>query len=71
MSGSGDIIEPDDDVMGIGSGANYAIAAGRALLNNTKLSAKKIVQKSMEIAGDLCVYSNKNITLLEVSEYGE
>ena len=71
LSGSGDIIEPDDDVMGIGSGANYAIAAGRALLNNTKLTAKNIVRKSMEIAGDLCIYTNKNITLLEVSEHVE
>jgi ATP-dependent HslUV protease, peptidase subunit HslV len=61
ISGSGDVIEPTDGIIGIGSGGNYAIAAAKALMANTQLDAKSIVQASLEIAGELCIYSNKNI----------
>ena len=65
ISGTGDIIEPDDGILAIGSGGSYALSAARALLVNTSLPAKDIVQKSLEIAGDICVYTNRNITVLE------
>ncbi|MFA5863588.1 MAG: ATP-dependent protease subunit HslV [Phycisphaerae bacterium] len=61
ISGSGDVIEPTDGIIGIGSGGNYAISAAKALMANTQLDAKTIVQASLEIAGELCIYSNKNI----------
>ena len=61
ISGSGDVIEPSDGIIGIGSGGNYAVAAARALAAHTPLDAKAIVQAALEIAGDLCIYSNKNI----------
>jgi ATP-dependent HslUV protease, peptidase subunit HslV len=61
ISGSGDVIEPTDGIIGIGSGGNYAISAAKALMANTQLDAKAIVQASLEIAGELCIYSNKNI----------
>jgi len=61
VSGTGDVISPDDDVIGIGSGGNYAVAAARALLRHSDLSAEDIVRCALEIAGDLCVYTNKNI----------
>lgn len=61
ISGSGDVIEPTDGIIGIGSGGNYAVAAARALAAHTPLDAKAIVQAALEIAGDLCIYSNKNI----------
>src|SRR5687767_8926269 len=65
ISGTGDIIEPDDGILAIGSGGSYALAAARALLENTKLPAREIVQKSLEIAGEICVYTNTNITVIE------
>jgi ATP-dependent HslUV protease subunit HslV len=66
ISGSGELIEPDDGVLAIGSGGNYALAAARALLQQSKLSPKDIVQRSLEIAAAICVYTNTHITILEL-----
>ena len=66
ISGGGDVIEPDDGIIGIGSGGSYAIAAARALLKHTSLSAKEIVEESLNVAADICVYTNKNITVEEI-----
>jgi len=63
ISGTGDVIEPDDGVAAIGSGGSYALAAARALQQNTDLPAKDIARKAMEIAADICVYTNNHITL--------
>jgi ATP-dependent HslUV protease subunit HslV len=64
ISGNGDVLEPDDGIIAIGSGAPYALAAARALLwGNPKLSADKVAVKALEIAGDICIYTNKNITV--------
>jgi ATP-dependent HslUV protease subunit HslV len=63
ISGTGDVIEPDDGVAAIGSGGSYALAAGRALQQNTDLSAEAIARKAMEIASDICVYTNNHITI--------
>ncbi|MFD2044093.1 ATP-dependent protease subunit HslV [Ornithinibacillus salinisoli] len=64
VSGTGEVIEPDDGILAIGSGGNYALSAGRALVNySDHLSAKEIAQAAMEIAGDICVYTNNHITL--------
>jgi ATP-dependent HslUV protease subunit HslV len=60
------VIEPEDNLMAIGSGGAYAQAAARALLGNTKLSAKDIVKKSLNIAADICVYTNHNLTIEEL-----
>lgn len=65
LSGTGDVIEPDDGILAIGSGGSYALAAARALVEHTSLSPVEIVRKSLEIAGDICVYTNQNITILE------
>lgn len=66
ISGSGDVIEPDDGVIGIGSGGNYAAAAARALLRNTQMDAKSIVAESMKIAAEICVYTNTEIYVEEL-----
>jgi ATP-dependent HslUV protease, peptidase subunit HslV len=66
LSGTGDVIEPETGIAAIGSGGAYAQAAARALLENSDLSAKLIVDKAMEIAGDICIYTNKNITTEEI-----
>ena len=66
ISGSGELIEPDDGVLAIGSGGSYALAAARALLGESKLDPSEIVQKSLEIAADICVYTNTHITVLEL-----
>jgi ATP-dependent HslUV protease subunit HslV len=66
ISGSGELIEPDDGVLAIGSGGSYALASARALLSASALPAKDIVQKSLEIAADICVYTNTHITVLEL-----
>ncbi len=66
VSGAGDVIEPDDNIVAIGSGAPYALAAARALVNNTKLSAHEIVKQSIEIAAQICVYTNSEISILEL-----
>ena len=67
ISGTGDIIEPDDGILAIGSGGSYALAAARALVGNTDLPAKEIVKRALEIAAEICVYTNANITVLEPS----
>lgn len=67
ISGGGDVIEPDDGIIGIGSGGSYAIAAARALLRHTSLTAKEIVEESLHIAADICVYTNKNILVEDIS----
>jgi ATP-dependent HslUV protease subunit HslV len=65
LSGRGELIEPDDGVLAIGSGGNYALAAARALLP-TAAGAREIVQRSLEIAADICVYTNRHLTVLEL-----
>ncbi len=65
LSGSGDVIEPDDGICAIGSGGNYALAAAKALLRNTDLPAKDIAAKSLEIASEICVFTNGHITVEE------
>lgn len=67
LSGNGDVIEPDDAVAAIGSGAPFAVSAARALAENTTLSAREIVEKSMKIAADICIYTNHNIVIEELS----
>ena len=67
FSGNGEIIEPDDGIVAIGSGGSYALAAARALVANTDLPPKEVVRRSLEIAGEICVYTNTNITVLEPS----
>ncbi len=61
ISGTGEVIEPDDDVLAIGSGGNYALAAARALLENTDLNAAEIAEKALHIAASICVYTNDHI----------
>jgi ATP-dependent HslUV protease subunit HslV len=63
ITGNGDVLQPEDDLIGIGSGGNYALSAARALLDNTDLSARDIVEKSLNIAGDICVFTNQNFTI--------
>ena len=67
VSGTGDVIQPSDGVLGIGSGGNYAVAAARALVGHSSLSAREIVERSLEIAGDICVYSNRNLVIEELA----
>lgn len=67
ISGTGDIIEPDDGILAIGSGGSYALAAARALVENTDLPPREIVRRGLEIAAEICVYTNANITVLEPS----
>jgi len=66
LSGSGELIEPDDGIVAVGSGGNFALAAARALLPVGGLSARDIVLRSLEIAADICVFTNRNITILEL-----
>lgn len=66
VSGNGDVIEPDDDVVAIGSGGSYALAAARALKDHSDHGAAAIVRNALEIAGDICVYTNRDITVLEL-----
>lgn len=66
ISGGGEVIQPDDGIIGIGSGGMYALAAARALVENTDLSAKEVVLKAMSIAADICVYTNQNIYVEEI-----
>ncbi len=65
LSGNGDVIEPDDGILAIGSGGSYALAAARALAGSTDLPPAEIVRRSLTIAGEICVYTNTNITVLE------
>lgn len=66
LSGTGDIIEPDDGATAIGSGGPYALAAARALLNNTELTPKEIAEKAINIAGSICIYTNRNVIIEEL-----
>jgi ATP-dependent HslUV protease subunit HslV len=66
LSGTGDLIEPDDGVMGIGSGGPYALAAARALVGHSTLDARTIAEQAMTIAGDICIYTNRAITVEEL-----
>ncbi|HET7275737.1 MAG TPA: ATP-dependent protease subunit HslV [Longimicrobiaceae bacterium] len=66
LSGNGDVIQPDDDIVAIGSGGAYALAAARALKEHSDLAAPDIVRRSLEIAGEICIYTNQNITILEL-----
>jgi len=63
ITGNGDVIEPEDSLMAIGSGGSFAQSAARALLDNSELSAREIVEKSLNIAADICVYTNHNLTI--------
>ena len=66
LSGTGDIIEPDDGIIGIGSGGPYALAAARALAQHTALSAREIVTAAMQITADICIYTNSQISIEEL-----
>jgi ATP-dependent HslUV protease subunit HslV len=66
ISGTGEVIEPDDGILAIGSGGPYALAAARALMKHTEMEPKDMVRRGLEIAGEICVYTNTNITVLEL-----
>ena len=66
ISGAGDVIEPDDGIIAIGSGGNYALAAARALVEHTQLEAGDIARQAMKIAGQICVYTNDNVSIEEL-----
>ena len=66
ISGSGDVIEPDDDLIAIGSGGNYALAAARVLLKHTHLDARVIAEEAMRVAAEICVYTNDKLTFEEL-----
>ena len=66
VSGNGDVIEPDDGIVAIGSGGPYALAAARALAKHTQLSAKEIVQEAMQLAGEICIFTNQQVTIEEL-----
>ena len=66
LSGTGDVIEPDDGILAIGSGGPFALAAARAMKEHSSLAAPDIVRKALEIAGDICIYTNSKITVLEL-----
>jgi len=66
LSGSGELIEPDDGILAIGSGGPYALSAARALLSNSTLEPKPIVERALQIAADICIYTNANINVLEL-----
>ena len=67
LSGTGDVIEPDGGVAAIGSGGSYALAAARALMENTELTARKIAEEAMKIAGKICIYTNENFVVEELA----
>lgn len=68
VTGTGDVVQPEDNILAIGSGGNFAMAAARALLSNTELPARDIVEKSLSIAGDICVYTNRFQTIEQLPE---
>ena len=70
ISGNGDVIEPESDVMAVGSGGPYAQAAARALFENTELDARAIVERALGIAADICIYTNRNLTIEELRSSG-
>ncbi len=67
VGGAGDVIEPDEAILAIGSGGSYATAAARALMQNTELGAREIAEKSLRIAGDICIYTNSQLTIEELN----
>ncbi|MFA7566118.1 MAG: ATP-dependent protease subunit HslV [Alkalispirochaeta sp.] len=67
ISGTGDVLEPEHGIMAIGSGGNYALAAARALMDATDLTAREIAERSLQIAGEICVFTNQSITIEELS----
>ncbi|BFM13032.1 ATP-dependent protease subunit HslV [Simiduia litorea] len=68
ITGNGDVIQPEDDLIAIGSGGPFAQAAARALLDNTELDAKTIVEQGLQIAGSICVFTNNHLTIEELSQ---
>jgi len=66
ISGAGDLIEPDDGIVAIGSGGNYALAAARALVKHTSLDAGAVAREAMRVAGEICIYTNSNVTVEEL-----
>jgi len=68
ISGNGEVIEPDDGILALGSGGAYALAAARALMDGSDMAAPELVRKALEIAADICVYTNREITLLELGQ---
>ena len=64
LSGNGDVIEPDDGIAAIGSGGSYALAAARALLRHTELGAAEIAERALQIAGEICIYTNERVTVV-------
>ena len=68
INGNGDVLEPDEEILCIGSGQGYALAAGRALLSNTQMGAVEIAQASIKIAGEICIYTNNSFTTEELVE---
>lgn len=66
VSGTGDVIEPDDGILAIGSGGPYALAAARALVDHTDLGSREIVERALTISGEICIYSNTHLTILEL-----
>ena len=71
ISGNGDVIEPEHGIMAIGSGSNYARAAAKALVENSSLSAREVVEKSLTIAANICIYTNNNFTIDEINSEAE
>jgi ATP-dependent HslUV protease subunit HslV len=71
LTGNGDVVEPEDGVVGIGSGGNYALAAARALMGVKEMNATKIIDRSMKIAADLCIYTNNNLTIESLETNGK
>jgi len=71
LSGNGDVIEPDEGIVAIGSGGSYALASARALMQNTELSAREIAEKSLIIAGQICIYTNDQLTIEELKAVGK
>jgi len=68
LSGSGELIEPDDGILAVGSGGNYALAAARALMPDPTLSARQVVERAMEIAAEICVFTNRHVSVLELTQ---
>jgi ATP-dependent HslUV protease subunit HslV len=66
LSGTGDLIEPDDGIVAVGSGGPFAMAAARALARHSTLEAREIAERAMAIAGELCIYTNANVTIEEL-----
>jgi ATP-dependent HslUV protease subunit HslV len=66
ITGNGDLLEPDDPILAIGSGGGYALAAARALLAHTDIAARPIVEHSLSLAADICIYTNRNLTIVEL-----